>query len=131
VPIFDADDHLPETREAFTRFLPDHYKDVVRYVDIDGRTKFLVNVRISEYIPNPTFVVVARPGAQEYYRSSIVSGTPGQRTSTILSQFRLGADSVILHGAAPAELEPILSAYRAERPERLSDKPRNPGRARE
>lgn len=69
VPIFDADNHLYETREAFTKFLPDHYKDVVRYVDIDGRTKILVNGRISEYIPNPTFDVVARPGAQEeYYR---------------------------------------------------------------
>ena len=69
VPIFDADNHLYETREAFTKFLPDRYKDVVRYVDIDGRTKILVNGRISEYIPNPTFDVVARPGAQEeYYR---------------------------------------------------------------
>jgi predicted TIM-barrel fold metal-dependent hydrolase len=69
VPIFDADNHLYETRDAFTKFLPDRYKDVVRYVDIDGRTKILVNGRISEYIPNPTFDVVARPGAQEeYYR---------------------------------------------------------------
>jgi predicted TIM-barrel fold metal-dependent hydrolase len=35
----------------------------------NGRTKLAVGGKISEYIPNPTFDVVARPGAQEeYYR---------------------------------------------------------------
>ncbi len=35
----------------------------------NGRTKLAVGGKISEYIPNPTFEVVARPGAQEeYYR---------------------------------------------------------------
>ena len=33
----------------------------------DGRTKIVVRGQISEYIPNPTFDVVARPGAQEDY----------------------------------------------------------------
>ena len=28
-------------------------------------------------------------------------------------QFDLGADSVILHGATPAELAPVVEAYRA------------------
>ena len=32
-----------------------------------GRTKIVVRGQISEYIPNPTFDVVARPGAQEDY----------------------------------------------------------------
>jgi len=36
-------------------------------VDVRGRTKIVVRGRISEYIPNPTFEVVARPGAQEDY----------------------------------------------------------------
>lgn len=67
VPIFDADNHLYEDRDAFTKFLPDRYKSVVRYVDIGGRTKILVKNTLSEYIPNPTFEVVARPGAQEDY----------------------------------------------------------------
>jgi 5,10-methylenetetrahydromethanopterin reductase len=40
----------------------------------------------------------------------------------------LGADSVILHGATPAELAPILPAYRAVRPEGTSTMPANPGR---
>ena len=32
-----------------------------------GRTKIVVRGTISEYIPNPTFEVVARPGCQEEY----------------------------------------------------------------
>lgn len=67
VPIFDADNHLYEDREAFTRFLPDRYKGVIQYVDVKGRTKIMVNNTVSDYIPNPTFEVVARPGAQEQY----------------------------------------------------------------
>jgi len=69
IPIFDSDNHLYETREAFTKFLPDRYRSAIRYVEVDGRTKISVRGTISEYIPNPTFDVVARPGAQEdFYR---------------------------------------------------------------
>ncbi len=75
VPIFDADNHFYETREAFTRHLPKEYRNVIRYVEVDGRTKIAVNGQISEYIPNPTFDVVARPGAQEeYYRKGNPDG---------------------------------------------------------
>jgi len=67
VPIFDADNHMYETRDAFTKFLPDRYKSAIQYVDVEGRTKIAVRGQISDYIPNPTFDVVARPGAQEEY----------------------------------------------------------------
>ncbi len=66
-PVFDADNHLYETRDAFTRHLPDTYKGAIDYVDVRGRTKIVVRGTISDYIPNPTFDVVARPGAQEEY----------------------------------------------------------------
>ncbi|MCU1486394.1 MAG: amidohydrolase 2 [Actinomycetia bacterium] len=66
-PVFDADNHLYETQDAFTRHLPDRYKSVIDYVDVRGRTKIVVRGTISDYIPNPTFDVVARPGAQEAY----------------------------------------------------------------
>ena len=66
-PVFDADNHLYETRDSLTQFLPDRYRRVIDYVDVRGRTKIVVKGRISEYIPNPTFEVVARPGAQEEY----------------------------------------------------------------
>ena len=67
IPVFDADNHLYETEDAFTRHLPDRYKNAVQYVTVKGRTKIAVGGKISDYIPNPTFEVVARPGAQEDY----------------------------------------------------------------
>ncbi len=65
--VFDADNHMYETPEAFTRYLPDEYAGFIKYVQVDGRTKIAVNNVISDYIPNPTFEVVAQPGAQEEY----------------------------------------------------------------
>src|ERR1700733_1282169 len=73
--IFDADNHLYETKEALTKYLPERYKNAVDYVEVRGRTKIVVRGQISEYIPNPTFDVVARPGAQEdYYRNGNPDG---------------------------------------------------------
>ncbi|MCY3862806.1 MAG: amidohydrolase, partial [bacterium] len=56
---YDADNHLYEPIDAFTRHLPERYSSAIRYVDIEGRTKIAINNKISEYIPNPTFEVVA------------------------------------------------------------------------
>ena len=67
VPVFDADNHLYETRDSLTKFLPDSAKRAIDYVDVRGRTKIVVRGQISDYIPNPTFEVVAAPGAQELY----------------------------------------------------------------
>jgi len=68
-PVFDADNHFYEPREALTKFLPEQRKNAIQYVEVNGRTKIVVRNVISDYIPNPTFDVVARPGAQEeYYR---------------------------------------------------------------
>ncbi|BBY97080.1 amidohydrolase family protein [Mycolicibacterium fallax] len=66
-PVFDADNHFYEPQEALTKFVPDHRKGVIDYIDVRGRTKIVVRNQISDYIPNPTFEVVARPGAQEEY----------------------------------------------------------------
>ncbi|MGZ4759767.1 MAG: amidohydrolase family protein, partial [Acidimicrobiales bacterium] len=54
VPVFDADNHLYETKDALTKFLPDRYKGAVDYVEVRKRTKIVVRGQISEYIPNPT-----------------------------------------------------------------------------
>lgn len=66
-PVFDADNHLYETEDAFTRHLPKQYQGAIDYVDVRGRKKIVVRGTISNYIPNPTFEVVAKPGAQEEY----------------------------------------------------------------
>ncbi|WP_040796882.1 amidohydrolase family protein [Nocardia higoensis] len=65
--LFDADNHLYETQDALTKFLPKQYRGVIQYVEVNGRTKIAIRGQISEYIPNPTFDVVARPGAMEDY----------------------------------------------------------------
>jgi predicted TIM-barrel fold metal-dependent hydrolase len=64
-PIFDADNHMYESTDALTKFLPSAYKDVIQYVQVNGRTKVALKGRISNYIPNPTFNKVAPPGAME------------------------------------------------------------------
>ena len=66
-PVFDADNHMYETQDALTKFLPDAYKGVIDFVEVKGRKKITVKGRISDYIPNPTFDRVAAPGAQEEY----------------------------------------------------------------
>ncbi|OBI78502.1 amidohydrolase family protein [Mycobacterium sp. E740] len=66
-PLFDADNHLYEPPEAMTKYLPKEYQDVVQYVEVNGRTKIAIKGQISNYIPNPTFSHVAKPGAWEEY----------------------------------------------------------------
>jgi predicted TIM-barrel fold metal-dependent hydrolase len=65
-PTFDADNHLYETRDAFTKFLPPQYEGIIKYIDVDGRTKIAIREVISNYIPNPTFARVAVPGGSGY-----------------------------------------------------------------
>jgi probable F420-dependent oxidoreductase len=43
------------------------------------------------------------------------SGSPDRCVAKIQGQFDLGCDGVILHGASPAELAPIVEAYRRQR----------------
>ena len=69
IPVFDADNHLYETREALTKFLPDRYKSVVDYVDVRGRTKIVVKRSHQRVHPQPDVRHRCPPGAQEdYYR---------------------------------------------------------------
>jgi len=75
--VFDADNHLYETREALTKHLPAAYSNAIDYVDVRGRTKIVVRGQISDYIPNPTFDRVGRPGAQEeYFKEGNPEGRP-------------------------------------------------------
>ncbi len=40
------------------------------------------------------------------------TGSPEQCAAAVARQMQLGADAVILHGAAPEELAPVVEAYR-------------------
>lgn len=75
-PIYDADHHYYETPEAFLRYLPKQYHQAFQYVTLaNGRTKLAIDGVISDYIPNPTFNVVAGPGTHEpYYRANNPEG---------------------------------------------------------
>lgn len=64
-PTFDVDNHLYENADALTKHLAPEYEGLVKYVDINGRTKVAFRDKISEYIPNPTFNKVAPPGGQQ------------------------------------------------------------------
>jgi probable F420-dependent oxidoreductase len=55
-------------------------------------------------------------------------GSADSCASRVLDQFAVGADGVILHGSTPAELEPVVDAYRHVRPGGFEGRHANPGR---
>jgi len=58
------------------------------------------------------------------------TGSAAQCADRIQDQLDAGADSVVLHGATPAELAPVVDAWRAVRRGDLDALPENPGRLR-
>jgi predicted TIM-barrel fold metal-dependent hydrolase len=68
-PIFDADQHMYETPDALTKYLPERYQKAVQFVQAGKRTRIAILNKITEYIPNPTFERVAAPGAHEKFYS--------------------------------------------------------------
>lgn len=82
------------------------------------------------------FDTSATPEVLEHIRSLLpaqwlatsATGSADRCASRIADQFEAGADSVILHGATPAELAPVLSAWRLLRDRRrFAHLPANPG----
>ena len=75
--IFDFDNHYYEAPDAFTRYQDKSLGNRgVRWADVDGRRKLLVGGTVNNYIANPTFNPVAKPGAlYDWYR-----GNPKQQT---------------------------------------------------
>ena len=66
------------------RYLPEEFKDVLKYVEVNGRTKLAIEGHVSEYIPNPTFEVVAAPGChEEFYRGNNPDGKPFREFNVI------------------------------------------------
>jgi probable F420-dependent oxidoreductase len=50
------------------------------------------------------------------WMAPMAAGSPSQCVGAINNQFALGCDGVIMHGASPTELRPIVDAYRANDP---------------
>jgi predicted TIM-barrel fold metal-dependent hydrolase len=128
-PVFDVDNHMYETPEAMTKFMPKEYEGLIRYVEVNGRTKIAVKGQISEYIPNPTFDRVAAPGAQEeYFKVGNPEGKPYKeilgRGIDALPAFREPAPRIELMdelGIDRAVMWPTLASLVEER---LRDDPR-------
>jgi len=60
--------------------------------------------------------------------AAAATGSASDCATTVAGQFDLGADGVILHGATPDELAPVVAAYRERRPAgRFDGLPANPG----
>ena len=66
-PIFDADQHMYETAGALTTYLPERYRHAVQFAQIGRQTRIVINNRVCDFIPNPTFERVAAPGAHEKF----------------------------------------------------------------
>lgn len=64
----------------------------------------------------------------EEWLAPSATGSPARCVASIQAQFDLGCDGVILHGANPAELAPIVEEYRRQRPaDRFNHLVANPG----
>ena len=103
------------SRDDLTRFREDSL--VVGYpgaFDAVGTTEQLTYLR-DEVIPAEWLAAAA-------------TGTAEECAARINDQLAAGADSVILHGATPTELAPVVQAWgRVREPDRFADLPANPG----
>jgi probable F420-dependent oxidoreductase len=79
------------------RILADPVVSTVRGLDVVGTTEQLEHV--ATLIP-------------EEWLAPSATGSPSRCVAAIRNQFELGCDAVIMHGATPAELAPIVEEYR-------------------
>ena len=63
-PIFDTDQHMyVRTADALTKYLPEKYAQAVQFGQFGRQTRIvIVNGRVSDFIPNPTFDGSRLPG---------------------------------------------------------------------
>jgi probable F420-dependent oxidoreductase len=82
------------------RFLADPVVSSVRGLDVSATTEQLEHV--ATLIPDE-------------WLASAATGTPARCVAAIRNQLDLGCDAVIMHGATPGELAPIVAEYRTAR----------------
>jgi predicted TIM-barrel fold metal-dependent hydrolase len=72
---FDADSHYYESEDALTRHLPKAWKRRgPKWALIDGRKRLLLGDKVYNYIPNPTFDPIAKPGCMHDYFAAKLEG---------------------------------------------------------
>ena len=74
--LFDADNHYYESTDAFTRHLdPALARRAVEWAEVRGKQRLLVGGRVNNFIPNPTFDPVGKPGAlMDFYLGTEAGG---------------------------------------------------------
>jgi probable F420-dependent oxidoreductase len=87
--------------DVLARILADPVVSSVRGLDVVGTTEQLEHV--ATLIPDE-------------WLASAATGDPARCVAAIRNQFDLGCDGVILHGATPAELAPVVAEYRRTAP---------------
>ena len=108
--VFDADNHLYETEDALTRHLPPQHANLFRFVEMGGRKKLVVRDRLTEFIPNPTFEVVARPGSH----MSFYAGRNDEGIAELELALDRGAKAVLLRPAPVSSLRGPRSPFLPE-----------------
>ncbi|BBY35458.1 LLM class F420-dependent oxidoreductase [Mycolicibacter minnesotensis] len=91
------------------------FTDAATAGPIDASASFETLQRLAELIPAEWLAAAA-------------AGSARACAGTVARQFDLGVHSVIMHGASPHELEPVVQAYRADRPTLPRAVAANPGR---
>ena len=92
--VFDADNHYYEAEDAFTRYGdPEMARRTMQWVELKGKRKLMVGGKLNNFIPNPTFDPIAKPGTLvEFFQGKAAKG------SSVKDMF--------------GELEPIRPEYR-------------------
>lgn len=90
------------------------FTDAATAGPIDASASFETLQRLADLIPAE-------------WLTSVASGSARDCASAIARQLQLGVHSVIMHGASPQELEPVVEAYRANRPTLRRAVAANPG----
>ena len=102
-PIFDADQHMYETPDSLTKYLPEKYSRAVQFAQFGRQTRIVINNRVNDFIPNPTFERVAAVNGIRGWRS------PASGVRSVLARLR---------GRRPADrVAPQLSPARRLRRE--------------
>ena len=134
-------DHIPEEQRLkktvgrLASYLQGYGDMMVKVNDWDPAA--LARYRADPFIQNFKGAIdaVATPSELEYiaglipeqWLATAATGSPQKCAAAIQHQLDIGCDSVILHGATPDELAPILPAYRDIRRPEMTTTPANPG----
>lgn len=83
--IFDADNHLYEQVDAFTRHLPQKYRHEFFWMtDERGRRHIILHGRYWPYIPNPTYDPIGLPGSlEDMYRGKLTGHQASQQRAAL------------------------------------------------